>query len=478
MLEWICQMLTIIKGRGVFMTFKRSMKVIASLMLLAIILVTALSLSGCGERVVDVKSAYFLDLSFSGLNGGATADIEVDTHNIKAELVKYKDDKNIAEIANLFYGISFEMEDPTLNGKLKNDDKFNVVASYNEELAKELNFAFSNTVISCTVSGLKDGVEVDAFKNLKVTFKGKNGSGYVETDTSKCESAVRNYVTFSVESDNNYSLSNGDKVTVTAIAYTSLEDNGYFLKKTTKEYTVSGLVGPVESLDGVDTTQLRNSMQSELNSKLKSGYTVMDWNYQFESGKKRDLSTFYLNYTTESELVNYEYIHDASNASENALIAYYKVKVVFKAKRDQSYVDDGCEAFKKDTTDTGITYVAIKSSALEVTSDKKINKDNYTYFDDMNGIDIATIREEANIEGLYASEFFDSDFKKTKGLKEDEKPTEAPTEKATEKASEKATEAVTKSDDKDSTEPSTLAVATEVVTEKTTEKTTEDTTKS
>lgn len=437
---------------------KQTFRYVPYFLLTAVILSTALLFSGCGGTVIDIKGAYFLDVSFDGCNKYGKAVLELDTHNVNVELNKYADDENYSKLDDLLYDIKFKMEDPSLNGKLSNNDTFNVVAVYDEDLANEINVTLSNTTITCTVKNLKDGIIVDAFKDVKVTFDGKNGKGYVDIDTENCDDEVRDNVYFTANSDTNGKLSNGDTITVKAETLSYFEKDGYFLKEKEKTYTVSGLTGPRDTLDGVDTSEIRSDMQNELNDELKEAYTVRNYDYKFTSGKKRHLS-YDFTYTTDTQVEEYQYVHSSSDLSDNALIAYYKLSVTFKCKDNQSYVGSDETAMKKNEKDTGVTYVAVISTPLDVTEDNKILRDDYAYYTIKNGASIEEIKEDLNLDGLYISEYYNSDFRKDNSSRTNatEKSTQVETEKSTQKTTEesatiKSSESTTKTTTEKSTE--------------------------
>lgn len=421
--------------------FKISLKKLPCIVLALLMLSTALVFSGCGETKIDVKGAYLLDVTLSGCNGHGKAELDLHTTNVSAELSKYENDENYLKISTLLYDMTFEFVDKEQNGNLTNDETFDVKAVYDEELAAEIGVVLENTTITCTAKNLPEGVELDAFKDLKVTFSGADGDGYASIDTGDCDKTVRDNIYFTVDGDK-YNLKNGDEITVVAESYIDLEEKGYFLKEESKTYTVEGLSGPRTSLEGVDMGTVLTDMKSEINDKIKNDYNVCYYDYTFSSGKKRDISSYEFTYTTQLDLVNYQYVYDPEDLDTNGLIAYYKLTTTFKCKSDQSYVADGATAMKKGDKDTGTTYLAVVSNSLSVDADDKLI-DDYIYFTVTNGISIQDIKEDINI-GMYSSEYYDKDFKvTTSGEGSTEKSTEKATEKSTDKKSE-ATEATEK----------------------------------
>ena len=73
------------------------------------------------------------------------------------------------------------------------------------------------------------------------------------------------------------------------------------------------------------------------------------------------------------ELVKYAYAYDPKDIEyENCLVAYYKLTVNIECTDDQYGFEDDANLMKKGDKDTGVCYIAIKSSAFKVTADNKI----------------------------------------------------------------------------------------------------------
>lgn len=428
-------------------SLKRYINNLSYVPLITTIVFTAILFSGCGGLKIDVKEAYLLKVEMNGCNGYGQVELSLNTKNIRTELSKYQSNKYYGEISELLYDIEFTLADPAQNGKLKNDDKFDVVVNYDKELASEIGLELANTTITCTAKDLPDGVELDAFKGLKVKFEGNSGNGYASIDYDDCSKEVKKYIYFDIEGSS-ANLSNGDEITVTANSYIALEDKGYFLKEESKKYTVEGLYGARKTLEGVDTSGLLSEMKKKVNEQIKEDYYVCGYDYKFKSGKERYISSYYFSYTTKLDFVNYQYVYDPEDLETNCLIAYYKLTTEFKCKEDQLYVSDGEAPMKKGDKDTGITYIAVVTNPLLVSSDDKISEANYIYYNIENDESIENLQNELNI-GMSSFEYYNEDFKviqfddsksekTTENSKEKTTATE-PTFKASENSVEKAT---------------------------------------
>lgn len=443
--------------------FKTTIKRLPCFVMALVILSTAAIISGCSGTTIDVKGNYLLDVDFSGCNGHGKVEFSVNSNNIGYALNSISSNDNYSEVYNLLSAMKFKMEDESKNGSLSNGDKFTVKTEYDIDKAQELGITLSNTDIECTVAELPEGVELDAFAKVKVEFSGDNGSGYVSINTDSCPKEVKNNLYFEIDGER-YNLSNGDKVTVVVNAFGNLEDKGYFLKEEEKTFTVEGLSGAKTTLEGVDCTSVANDMKDKLDDEIDSEYDLAYLDYKFESGKKRDLSSYGFDYTAKAELVNYVYAYEKDDIDNNGLVAVYKVtNKVKRTDSDQTYVDDGATAMKKNETDTGVTYIAIMSSALKITADNKI-VDDYIYYSAVNYVDLNELNQKF-VDSGYTTVSYDKDFN---DLKSDLK-SDSSSEKSTENSTEKATEKTTESNKEDATKEASSKVSDESATAQKTE---------
>ncbi|MEE0266083.1 MAG: hypothetical protein UD936_10705 [Acutalibacteraceae bacterium] len=449
---------------------KMNLKKLPVVFLTMVILATAFVVTGCGKTVIDVEEAKLLDVEIKGFDGKGRVNLTVDEKKLKTLKKEYRDDKNYSDIKDFLDSISFVMEDESLNGKLSNGDVFNIVVTYNEDIAEDINIGVKNELISYEIKKgkLKKGTEIDAFKGLKITYSGDNTEASASTDKSGCDPLVSEAgIYFTVESENNGKLKNGDKIVVKATSDNNLEEMGYFLKEETKECIVSGLAGARETLEGVDFKSMADEMLAEVNSKTEDKYDIAwDLDYTFKSGKNRDLDTINFNYIKDVELVNYAYICNPDDfKTQNRLVAFYKLTVDAECVHNQTAIGEKAnyDLMNKGETDTGVCYLAIKTNkAVKVTADNKIALDNmrYTF---AHGLTLEDVTKELKLDSSYTSiEYYDAEFKKSDKPAATEEATEPATEAATEAATEGATENAT-------TEPATEA-ATEAKKESATEK--------
>lgn len=440
----------------------KSKKITVGLLCLVLCLLTLCSvfvLSGCGGISIDVKANYLLHPVFSGCNGKGSVELELNYSNVDYAVQSYKNNDNYSDIRSLVSDIDFELEDESVNGKLKNGDTFKVITKYDEDRAAELGVTFTNTEITCKVQELKDGTELDAFKDVKVTFSGEDGNGYASVNTDKCKKAITSNVYFTFEDESNGNLKNGDEVIIKANLYSN--DSSYFLKEESKKYKVDGLYGARKSLEGTDLDDVTEEIRKKANTATKSDASIAYYEYKFNSGKKRDLNSFNFSFETKMEFEKYVYAYDPDEVSDNTLAGVYKLTTTVKCKDNQSYVSDGAEAMKKGDNDTGITYIVVTTSGLIFSSDNTLYDDGYfsRYYNMNNCADLNDIKDLFD-NNNYVLVNYDENLKELKDAepsteKATEKVTEKATEKSTEKATKKSTEKAEEKTDLEPTEPAT-----------------------
>lgn len=225
--------------------------------------------------------------------------------------------------------------------KLSNGDTITVTANYNSDDAEENLVIIENDTKEYTVSGLKEPEEIDPFENLEITYTGASPYITASIDSTRCNSLVNNYISFSV--DNGY-LRNGDTFTVTA-SYSEYdaEEYGFIVTNEAKTYTVENQPEYVTSLDGLDLTEL----QAELDDKLTVTTTAnegdsyfadvrSEYHYPgFQSVAEKKYKTAYL----VSLKTNFEDKFDRHSYNYNRYMKIYEYLVNYgDGKQEKVYV--------------------------------------------------------------------------------------------------------------------------------------------
>lgn len=142
------------------------------------------------------------------------------------------------------------------NDNLSNGDKVTLTVSFDNPTKEKLDFELRGGEISYTVEGLAEGLPFDPFSDdiISVAFTGASGSGEAIIGLVSGDDMYK-AVTYSFS--NNYNLSNGDEVVLTAVF-----DQQYFAAlgyavpdQCSKTYIVSGLKNFFRPSDGLSVPE-------------------------------------------------------------------------------------------------------------------------------------------------------------------------------------------------------------------------------
>lgn len=142
------------------------------------------------------------------------------------------------------------------NDNLSNGDKVTLTVSFDNPTKEKLDFELRAGSISYTVEGLAEGLPFDPFSKdiISVAFTGASGSGEAIIGLVSGDDMYK-AVTYSFS--NNYNLSNGDEVVLTAVF-----DQQYFATlgyavpdQCSKTYIVSGLKDFFRPSDGLSVSE-------------------------------------------------------------------------------------------------------------------------------------------------------------------------------------------------------------------------------
>ena len=144
---------------------------------------------------------------------------------------------------------------------------------------------------------------IDAFANMTVSYDGYDGAGEAYVDESDIDYDMTNAqlaqfvgdISFDIE--NNGELSNGDKVTVTAVySKETAKQLKVVLKEESKQFDVSGLIVKYKSASEIDKTLYQKAYEAALQESTNSSY--------YDTDSKR---TFYKSYYIKENTENIEY---------------------------------------------------------------------------------------------------------------------------------------------------------------------------
>ena len=152
---------------------------------------------------------------------------------------------------------------------LSNGDKVTLTVSFDNPTNEKLDFKLRGGKITYTVEGLADGLPFDPFSEdvISVAFIGVFGGGEAIVGLVS-DDAMYKGVTYSFA--NNYNLSNGDEITLTAVF-----DQQYFAslgytvpEQCSKTYTVSGLKDFFRPSDGLSVSERTRFEELTMSSAL------------------------------------------------------------------------------------------------------------------------------------------------------------------------------------------------------------------
>ena len=226
----------------------------------AILIVAVLIISATTKyTTIDMKDLY--TIQFTGLNENGKATVIFNESVLYEPTQKlfekgdYLGQSALAELSELEYTLS-------PNENLSNGDEIVFKVYFPEEYYKNYNIKAKNTEQKIEVTDLVIPEEIDVFEGLKVEFSGRSPYITVDFVTGECCQFAKDYVRFKPEKEY-YSI--GEKVRV--VAYFSNEDLELAkvkVKNSEAEYEATAQEYYLDSIDGVDLTQLKNKVRTQL----------------------------------------------------------------------------------------------------------------------------------------------------------------------------------------------------------------------
>lgn len=222
------------------------MKLYNKFLIVLITLISVFSLTGCsGKKTLDFQEV--LTIEFDGLNGNGNIHQELNQSIFNNEefLKRLFPDDSETKASMTFLELMDDVEYKfSKQEDLSNGDEITVTVEYDEDKFNEKGITIENTEFKTIVEGLSDGIKIDVFEGLKISYIGLSGKGYTYFDTSNCDDFTKNYVSFQCSES---SLSNGDTINVVANYDLDIaEENLVIVESNTKQFTVSGLKEPEE----------------------------------------------------------------------------------------------------------------------------------------------------------------------------------------------------------------------------------------
>lgn len=246
---------------------KISTKVVAGICALGVIVIVGIFFVLNAKPTININK--YLKVESEGYDGYGNVQVSVDWDAIaekygsKLEYTK-KAKSEYSELLGLMTPVEAVKESVNVeldtNSKLSNGDEIKYTIAVDDELEDYIKCNIKYEDGTYTVSGLSEVGKFDAFADVSVTFSGIAPNGSAEISYSGSELSEYDF-----SLDNNYGLSNGDKIVV-SINEDKIENcaelYGKVPETSEKEYTVEGLDSYVTKISEI-TDEALASMKSQ-----------------------------------------------------------------------------------------------------------------------------------------------------------------------------------------------------------------------
>lgn len=265
---------------------------VGAVVALAVIIGIVLVVRSNMKKTINLED--FVEVSYTGANGYATAYASIDENALEQEIIdkcnlEYLSEDDAVTDAQWAAVIAYEIKiydsyssvdadiRSSKNGSLKNGDTFTVTLDYDDTLAQEIGLKFKGEDMTFTVEGLEEVETVDVFEGVSVEFDGVSPYG-TATLVNNGDYSDYNYTL-----DQTDNLENGDAVVVT-FSSDAAEDmlyDGKTPEATTKSFTVA-LSEYLTSLDDLADSFI-NEAQDEAEDVFEDVRSDWDDAVTFES---------------------------------------------------------------------------------------------------------------------------------------------------------------------------------------------------
>lgn len=308
------------------------MKKLRNILLLAIVMVAAFSLTGCGKTTIDLNK--YITIKSEGHDKVGTASYTFDEEAFKndyADKIEVKSTPNEEIALESRFGESpWEILkrycikcDLDKKMELSNGDTVTLKWDNDDNLAEEaFGVKFKYSDIEQKVEKLKESTELNPFDYKTVEFSGEtpNGQANIVSIENKEQIPAMNDVEFSF--DKSRELKEGDQIKVTAFVESDEEfanEYGMVLSETEKTYTVPKLNKYITEVSEIPE-DVKNAMDTQLKEGLQEKFN--DTWYNYDLSKKLEDVKFVGNYVLS--------LKDETNAyswhARNYIYFVYKVK--------------------------------------------------------------------------------------------------------------------------------------------------------
>jgi hypothetical protein len=191
----------------------------------------------------------FVQLTYTGADGYATAECVIDVDGVVAKLVG----KGVDEAKERLY-VQFANNikgSVAAGSNISNGDRITVNITYDKELAKAAGVTVGNTEFAVRAKDIPAGTQIDLFENIEVIFAGISPDAYV---VIKNEWDDRFLSQLSFIADKQKNITANDEITIRCETDAAeLGQHGYTADTFEKTYTADRLSSYVERVRQIDS---------------------------------------------------------------------------------------------------------------------------------------------------------------------------------------------------------------------------------
>lgn len=293
---------------------KLSKKVVGVTSVILVVLMSVLILFSNRKHTINLDD--YVEVTFEGYQENGKAEVSVDREavlldiykNAKIKGLKGKERKQLknaeiwSDISMLIYNSDFMKLEEIYDEKgpkyklnqsdgLSNGDEVIVSVDYDNTLFKKYGIKFKGSQKSFKVTGLEKAEEYDYFSNIDVIFSGTSPNAEVEITRDENNDDINMYV--EREFSKTSGIKKGETITLNLLVDPNalLEECGYVLKETTKEFTCSNVAEYISALSQIPEDTMEK-MKSQVEDVFMAN-EVAKWNNP-KSLKKLNFAGCYL----------------------------------------------------------------------------------------------------------------------------------------------------------------------------------------
>lgn len=200
-----------------------------------------------------IRMSDYISIQYSGANGFASAECQVDTDKMYQSLAgKEKDMEKLTNYKKLADSVEATVD----RTDISNGSVISVQVTYDEDAAKAAGVKVRKAKYSERATGISAGTKINLFDSVAVTFAGISPEAYVVIKNNWQDEYL---ASLNFTADPVSDIRFNDQVTVTCSAdYSEIARHGYIPDKTQVVYEANRLSTYAQSKDDIDETVLTN----------------------------------------------------------------------------------------------------------------------------------------------------------------------------------------------------------------------------